>query len=266
MISIDGLEMEKKTIFLSHISEEGALGTIFKDRLEKDFLSLINVFVSSDSRSIPPGDAWLKAVDQNLEGAAALIVLASPQSIARPWITFEAGAGWAKRVPTMIVCHSGITPGGLPLPLGQLQAFQATDVTRIQAMYGVVASVLGSAVPEPDLSKFIESISTFERAYTEERDVRSALRVIHSTDPNVLDAFRKIVVGQPTTIEGVPESLVRKIEAQLNQLQGRGLLNWTYSVIGLAFAGPGGGGGNFGNLVATITPPLKPFLGEKEFC
>lgn len=65
----------KKTIFLSHISEEGALGTLFKDRLEKDFLSLIDVFVSSDARSIPPGDAWLKAVDDNLNRAAALIVL-----------------------------------------------------------------------------------------------------------------------------------------------------------------------------------------------
>jgi hypothetical protein len=257
--------MEKKTIFLSHISEEGALGTIFKDRLEKDFLSLIDVFVSSDARSIPPGDAWLKAVDTNLEGAAALIVLASPESIARPWITFEAGAGWAKRVPTMIVCHSGITPGGLPLPLGQLQAFQANDIKRMEAMYQVVAKVLGSAVPEPDFTKFIASITDFERSHTEERDVRSALREIHAADPKVLRSFRQVAVGQPTRIGNFPESLVRKTETALNQLMNRGFLNWSYGVTGLAFAGTSGGGGNFGDMNVTITPVLAKYLAESEF-
>jgi len=258
--------MTKKTIFLSHISEEGALGTLFKDRLEKDFLSLINVFVSSDSRSIPPGDAWLKAVDNNLDDAAALIVLASPTSVNRPWITFEAGAGWAKRVPTIILCHSGITPGGLPLPLGQLQAFSATDVSRIRAMYGVVASVLGSATPEPDLSGFIESIAEFERNYTEERDVLSGLRSIHTNNAEVIAAFRKVAVGQPTPIEGFPESLVRKIEPDLNQLQSRGLLNWNFSVSGMGFAAPGsGGGGAFGTLLVTLSPSFIPFLRRSEF-
>lgn len=214
----------KKTIFLSHISEEGQLGTLFKDRLEKDFLSLIDVFVSSDARSIPPGDAWLKAVDENLNRAAALIVLASPTSVTRPWITFEAGAGWAKRVPTMIICHSGIAPGGLPLPLGQLQAFSATDTKRLQAMYGVIAGVLGSATPEPDLSAFQKAISEFELQYTEERDILSSLREIHAAEPQLIPAMRTLHVGAPAQIKDILESLVRKIEAPFNQLQSRGSL------------------------------------------
>lgn len=257
--------MSKKTIFLSHISEEGTLGTIFKDRLEKDFLSLIDVFVSSDARSIPPGDAWLKAVDENLDRAAALIVLASPTSVARPWITFEAGAGWAKRVPTMILCHSGIAPGGLPLPLGQLQAFVATDLVRIRAMYGVVANVLGSATPEPDLTGFVASISEFERAYTEERDILSALREIHLAESQIIPALRNLLVGQPVQIQGIMESIVRKIEPGFNQLQKRGLLNWSFGVNGLGFAGPGGGGGNYGDMSLTISPMLATYFKRSEF-
>ena len=258
--------MAKKTIFLSHISEEGELGTIFKDRLEKDFLSLIDVFVSSDARSIPPGDAWLKAVDNNLDSAAALIVLASPTSVARPWITFEAGAGWAKHVPTMIVCHSGIAPGGLPLPLGQLQAFAATDLTRIRAMYKVVAGVLESATPEPELDDFIKNIQAFERRYTEERDVLSALRQIHSSEPGIIPALRTLHVGQPVYLKDVMESVVRKIEPGLVQLQNRGLLSWNFGVVGLGFAGPGGvGGGNFGNLSMTISPALAAHFQRAEF-
>lgn len=256
----------KKTIFLSHISEEGALGTIFKDRLEKDFLSLIDVFVSSDARSIPPGDAWLKAVDSNLDRAAALIVLASPTSVARPWITFEAGAGWAKRVPTMIICHSGITPGGLPLPLGQLQAFAATDLTRIRAMYGVVASVLGSSVPEPDLTGFINSIQNFEKNYTEERDILSALRQIHKADRRIIRLFRGLAVGQPVSVNNMTENVIRKIEESLNQLKSRGFLMWSFGVSGISFVGRGGnGGGNFGNLSLTISPALSKFLQMAEF-
>ncbi|RMB51734.1 TIR domain-containing protein [Sphingomonas sp. PP-CE-3A-406] len=262
---------KKKTIFLSHISEEGELGTIFKDRLEKDFLSLIDVFVSSDSRSIPPGDAWLKAVDDNLDRAAALIVLASPTSVARPWITFEAGAGWAKRVPTMIICHSGISPGGLPLPLGQLQAFSASDMNRISAMYAVVAQVLGSATPEPNLRSFVASIQNFERKYTEERDVLVSLRQIKEAEPYLIKQISNVQVGPPVTVSDVPESSFRKMEQALKALQNRGLLNWSYAVVGLALAVDGGngvtgsGGGTFGNLTLTITPALAAFLKRSEF-
>lgn len=258
--------MAKKTIFLSHISEEGKLGTLFKDRLEKDFLSLIDVFVSSDSRSIPPGDAWLKAVDENLDRAAALIVLASPTSVARPWITFETGAGWAKRVPTMIVCHSGIAPGGLPLPMGQLQAFLATDLNRIRSMYGVVASVLGSSTPEPDLKHFINEIGKFENEYTEERDVLSALREIHVVEPRLIPSLRQQSVGLPITVDGMPEALLRKIEPALDRLKNRGLVTWNYSINGMGFAAPGSsGGGNFGTLLLTITPTLAAAFKRSEF-
>lgn len=258
--------MDKKTIFLSHISEEGKLGTILKNRLEEDFLNLIDVFVSSDSRSIPPGDTWLRSVDDKLSQAAALIVLASPTSVNRPWITFEAGAGWAKKVPVMIVCHSGMAPGGLPLPLSQLQAFLLTDEERLKAMYEVIARVLGSATPRSDLGNLLAAVSEFERAYTEDRDILVALRGLHKVDEEIIQVFRKLRVGVPTPIRNFPESVLRKAEEHLVALRDRGLLAWSFGVNTFAFAGPDGtGGGNMGNLTVTITPPLANALTRPEF-
>lgn len=258
--------MSKKVIFLSHIGEEGLLGTMLKDRLEADFLSLIDVFVSSDARSIPPGDAWLKAVDDHLDKASALIVLASPESVKRPWITFETGAGWAKKVPTILLCHSGMAPGALPLPLGQLQAFQPSDLQRLEAMYKVIAGVLGSAIPRTDLAGFSAAILKFEREHTEERDILSALRTIQAADSRLIPWLKSIQPTTSGTAEAMPEALFRKIESDLERLRQRQLLQYTFGINGMGFAEPGGsGGGSFGNLIVQLSLPIVAALQRPEF-
>src|SRR5262245_304192 len=105
---------QKTVVFVSHISEEAELGAILKLRIEKDFLSIVNVFVSSHSDSVRPGAKWLQQLDLELGKAAVLLILASPTSVTRPWVNFEAGAGWSKNVPVVPICHSGMLPGQLP--------------------------------------------------------------------------------------------------------------------------------------------------------
>ena len=78
-------------LFLSHIAEESGLARLFRDRIAKDFLGMVDVFVSSDSRSISVGDKWLKEIDSALRNARAELLLCSGRSVARPWINFEAG-------------------------------------------------------------------------------------------------------------------------------------------------------------------------------
>lgn len=253
----------KPVIFISHITEEGELGALLKDRLEKDFLSLIDVFVSSDPRSIAPGDPWLKRVDEKLDSAAALVVLASPASIKRPWITFEAGAGWAKNVPVMILCHSGMEPGQLPLPLSQLQAFGATDKKRLQAMYGVIAAKLGGASPDPDLSEFLARVAEIEARYSEERDVLSALREIKKIEPQVIDIIAKqIQPGTSAAIESFPESIYRKIEPALDTLASRGYAKHTLDINAMMFGGAHGG--NQGTLHLIVTQPVVEGARRKD--
>ncbi len=116
-----------KRLFISHIHEESALAAAMKGWLEIAFVGMCSAFVSSDNDSIPPGSNWLKEIDCALKKAQVLIVLCSPAALARPWINFETGCGWAKEIPVIPVCHSGQKKAGLPPPISALQALELDD-------------------------------------------------------------------------------------------------------------------------------------------
>jgi hypothetical protein len=91
--------MEKLSIFLSHLTVESKLADIVKSRLVRDFIGLVDVFVSSDRTSIPVGSKWLSEVNTALGRAAVHVILCSPESVSRPWIQFEAGADQIRGIP-----------------------------------------------------------------------------------------------------------------------------------------------------------------------
>ena len=84
---------DKKIIFVSHISEEKELAILLKKNIKELLLSSVDVFVSSDDQSITLGNKWLETVSNNLEKCILIIVLCSQESIKKPWINFECGAG-----------------------------------------------------------------------------------------------------------------------------------------------------------------------------
>ena len=51
-----------------------------------------------------------------------VIVVASPDSLSRPWVNFEAGGGWFKGLDLLAICHSGQQKSRLPPPLSDFQA------------------------------------------------------------------------------------------------------------------------------------------------
>ena len=61
--------MAKKRVFISHISSEAQLSQHLKQRIERDFLGLVDIFVSSDQKSIQAGSKWLEEVDKALRSA-----------------------------------------------------------------------------------------------------------------------------------------------------------------------------------------------------
>src|SRR5687768_10966759 len=115
-----------KRAFISHISEESLVASKLKAALTRDFLQMLDVFVSSDGESISAGDEWLKSIDEALQESAVMLILCSPSSIRRPWINFEAGAAWMRKIPLIPLCHAGLTPGDLPAPLSFRHGLQAT--------------------------------------------------------------------------------------------------------------------------------------------
>ena len=118
--------MTKPQIFVSHISEEADLAAVLKRHLVEDFLDLTEVFVSSDIQSISAGQNWLEILDAALRRSSLLLVLCSDASLRRPWVNFEIGAAWMKQIPIVPICHSGLEPSSLPIPLSLLQGIQAS--------------------------------------------------------------------------------------------------------------------------------------------
>ena len=67
--------MGKPKIFISHISEEADLAAILKEHIAKDFLNLVDVFVSSDTESIMAGENWLNSIESALQDACIELIL-----------------------------------------------------------------------------------------------------------------------------------------------------------------------------------------------
>ena len=145
--------------FISHISEEAEVASRLKEVLDQDFLGNLNVFVSSDSESIAAGEDWLKSIDEALRNSKLLIILCSPVSIRRPWINFEAGAAWVLDVPIIPLCHAGLTPNDLPMPLSLRQGLSLKDEESLRRLYQRIAKELSCLVPNRSFLKLAEELS-----------------------------------------------------------------------------------------------------------
>lgn len=152
----------KRKIFISHIAEEKDIALSLKSFLTKNYLGLFDVFVSSDSNSLELGENWLNVVLDSIKNCDLMFVLCSPISVNRPWIAFEAGAGWSKQIPVIPVCHSGISPGELPLPLRTLQGCVLGSHDSVQKILERISKIFEIQVPDVNTNSFLSSISNFE--------------------------------------------------------------------------------------------------------
>jgi hypothetical protein len=143
----------KRRLFISHISEERSTADRLKTTLIRDFLGLLDVFVSSDTESIAAGSEWLRSIEKALGDCAVFVVLCSPESVRRPWINFEAGAAWMRNIPLIPVCHSGLLPRDLRMPLSLKQGIELSDELGLRRFYGRVAKVLECDIPSLDFRR-----------------------------------------------------------------------------------------------------------------
>ncbi|MCK9183678.1 MAG: toll/interleukin-1 receptor domain-containing protein [Fibrobacteraceae bacterium] len=180
----------KKIVFISHITEEKDLALFVKDFIGKAFLGLIEVFVSSDEHSITLGQKWLNNITDSLKNCSVEIVLCSPKSIIRPWINFEAGAGWIRDIPVIPLCHSGMEPSKLPLPLNLLQAAKANEISSMKLLLPVLAQAIGSNIPQYDFSDFIISVNDFEKKYTFWSECNKSFGEIDKFNKKIIPALK----------------------------------------------------------------------------
>jgi hypothetical protein len=217
--------MQKPKLFISHIGEEAKLAEILKTHFLNDFLGMIDVFVSSDNTSITVGNKWLNDIDEALKTAQVELILCSEGSVKRPWINFEAGAGWVKGIPVVPVCHTGMRAVDLPIPLNMLQAIEANDENGLQKIYGLLAKNLGSATPTSNFAKIVAEVKVFEQDYGVIRVVRSAVQSLIKLLPQLEQIFRPLPVSKGAQGR-VPELLLDKMLPHFESLQNKRFIDF----------------------------------------
>lgn len=160
-----------RTVFISHVSEENVLATRLKDALLSDFKRSMNVFVSSDLGSIELGTDWMNAIERAIKSSALLMVLCSQSSIRRPWVFYELGAAWMRKIPIIPVCHTDLTPADLPMPLTAREGIEASSSNGLERLYGVVAKQLNLRMPKADLTALAEQVRHIETTYAGKQEV-----------------------------------------------------------------------------------------------
>ena len=155
---------DPRVVFISHIREEAPVAVVLQKMIRNAFLGFVKPFVSSDGESIQAGQKWLSSVESALTEAVIEIVLCSPQSIQKPWINFEAGAGWIRKIPVIPVCHLGLEVSQLPIPLALLQGVAATDTEGLEQLVATIARVVGLDVPKVNFSTVVKQVRKAEGA------------------------------------------------------------------------------------------------------
>ncbi|WP_426455385.1 toll/interleukin-1 receptor domain-containing protein (plasmid) [Paenibacillus sp. S-38] len=166
-----------RLIFLSHIHEERELALIFKDALVREFGGFVDIFVSSDGVTITAGTNFLREIENGLTTCIAGMYLISPKSVSRSWVNFELGALWIRNklnestgqphIPTLPVCHSGMTLRSLPQPISNLNSVLGGNAEQLEfAFRSLQKAVGGSGDLRTDFSALAAKVNDFERRYT----------------------------------------------------------------------------------------------------
>jgi len=179
-------------VFISHISEEKELAIVFKEWIETTFLGKLSVFVSGDPKSISAGDKWREDLTSALDESKLLIILYSPLSRTRPWINFEAGCGWIKKIPIIPICHSNLQLEQIGEPISSFQGIEIDDKDFESKFFGAIAKHAGfPKYPKIDKKQFQsdikKSLNTFDSKVTPTEKSQS-VKIEHKdlSEPDIL--------------------------------------------------------------------------------
>jgi hypothetical protein len=243
--------MPDKLIFLSHIHEEKALALLVKQTLEDEFSGFVDVFVSSDGTSIPAGSNFLKRIEEGLVSCIAAIYLISPISVKRNWISFELGAVWVRNIislgagsheiPTLPVCHSGMTPSGLPAPLNNLAGISANQASQLEFGFrSIQAAVGGKGNLKTDFDLLTAKIIAFEQGYTLGANIAKMFLRLGGDKHLLVKHCEEQAPGVTTTVDCgfVETNIVQALKAfEANEL--KGLIQVSVEMPGMAIGAHG---------------------------
>jgi hypothetical protein len=184
----------KPQVFISHANEDADSAQAIGNWLETTLLGGVRCFVSSGD-SIPLGQPWLDRIQSALGDAAIVLVLVSRESASRPWIHFEAGAGFSREIPVVPICIAGMKAGDLEGPLSVLQAIQLPSPESEHKLLALIAQRADlrppSAPPPLELSQTRPPRKTPERRREDPKRPRRVFK--NADDTTFIDFFRDLV-------------------------------------------------------------------------
>lgn len=125
--------VKQDSVFISHISDEAPVALELKRQLQQALGGDVSVFVSSDYESIRSGEEWYQRIVNSITSSKVVIVLISRESVARPWINFEAGVGIGSKGKVFPIAIRGFSIGDLRPPLQALHARDIHDTSSLVA-------------------------------------------------------------------------------------------------------------------------------------
>ena len=119
-------------IFISHATANARLAMALADALEN---SGATTFLSSRAGDIRADEDWLRGIERALQEADAYIILLTPESVLRPWVSFESGAAWFSEKQILFVRIQALALEEIPMPVASRQIYAVDDAAQLEAIF-----------------------------------------------------------------------------------------------------------------------------------
>ena len=123
----------EKDLFLSHAAIDKQLAE--KLAIEIETRGTYRVFLAARPGDIAPGREWQSEIKRRLREADAYVVLLTPASTERPWVSFETGAAWMTDRLLLPILAAGLSREEVPDPIKSFQLYSIDDPTELEAVF-----------------------------------------------------------------------------------------------------------------------------------
>jgi len=120
-------------LFISHAAVDKNLSAFIEACL-RPLLPNTAIFRTTRVDQIPAGRPWLEFIHQHVKTADKFIIVLTPASVHRPWISFETGAAWATD-RLLIPVVAGMRKEAVPEPLRSLQLLSIENQAEAAEMF-----------------------------------------------------------------------------------------------------------------------------------
>jgi hypothetical protein len=137
------------------------VASTLKHWIERTTSGQCDVFVSTDVSDNPAGSNWMAIIERMINESFLMIVVCSKFSLSRPWINFEAGAAWQKKIPILPVLHSGLTVDQVPRPISDFQGVSVDEPGLFKRLFEAIYGYANlTKFPDVDSGRFEKEMVT----------------------------------------------------------------------------------------------------------